>query len=442
MNKYESDALIFELKNKGFEATDNLEEADAYIINTCAVTNEAEKKSRQMIERARKFNANAKIFVMGCASQNRPAQFDGKGVEFIIGNANKKKILEKVEADFANCNEVSLKNNFKHECENSAKQLLQNSSNNSVQTSQSKSFMLYQLPNEYEDNLFSAQCNQRAFIKIQDGCNNFCTYCIIPYLRGRSRSRNVESILSEVEKLPENVKEIVLVGIDVSDFQINGKRGLGILLKKLDGFGKRLRLSSMEDNLVDEEFLQQLASLKNFCPHFHLSLQSGCDSVLKKMNRHYTTAQFEESVKLIRKYFPLAGITTDIIVGFPTETEEDFAATLAFVEKVKFSQLHIFPYSKRDGTAAAKLYKDLPSEVKHSRAKRLTELGKQLQQEFFAQNTTGKVLIEEKVGKFCVGYTENYIRCFINANLQVGEVVKVNLTKPFKNGMLGEQMNI
>lgn len=397
VNKYESDALIFELKNRGFDATDKLEEADAYIINTCAVTNEAEKKSRQMIERARKFNPNAHIYVMGCASQNRPAQFDKKGVQFLIGTANKKKILDELEKVGQN---------------------------------------IYALPEKYEDDLFSAQTLTRAFIKIQDGCNHFCTYCIIPYLRGRSRSRSVQSIESEVEKLPSSVKEIVLVGIDVSDFLIGGKKGLGTLLEKLDRFGKRLRLSSMEDNLIDEDFLDKLSKLKNFCPHFHLSLQSGSDSVLKKMNRHYTTEEFENSVNLIRKHFPLAGITTDIIVGFPTETEEEFLQTMKFVEKVKFSQLHIFPYSKREGTVAAKLYKDLPGQVKADRMKRLSELGKRLKNEFILKNKTAKVLIEEKNGEYFEGYSENYIKCYIKGDFAVGDVVSVELVKPFKHGAL------
>lgn len=397
VNKYESDALIFELKNRGFDATDKLEEADAYIINTCAVTNEAEKKSRQMIERARKFNPNAHIYVMGCASQNRPAQFDKKGVQFLIGTANKKKILNELEKVGQN---------------------------------------IYALPEKYEDDLFSAQILTRAFIKIQDGCNHFCTYCIIPYLRGRSRSRSVESIESEVEKLPSSVKEIVLVGIDVSDFLIGGKKGLGTLLEKLDRFGKRLRLSSMEDNLIDEDFLDKLSKLKNFCPHFHLSLQSGSDSVLKKMNRHYTTEEFENSVNLIRKHFPLAGITTDIIVGFPTETEEEFLQTMKFVEKVKFSQLHIFPYSKREGTVAAKLYKDLPGQVKADRMKRLSELGKRLKNEFILKNKTAKVLIEEKNGEYFEGYSENYIKCYIKGEFAVGDVVSVEFVKPFKHGAL------
>lgn len=397
VNKYESDALIFELKSRGIDATDNLEEADAYIINTCAVTNEAERKSRQMIERARKFNPNAEIYVTGCASQNRPVQFEDRNVKMIIGTAGKKKIVDE------------LSHSGTH---------------------------LFELPTAYEDDLFSAQSLTRAFIKIQDGCDHFCSYCIIPYLRGRSRSRSLESIVSEVEKLPDDVKEVVLVGIDVSDFKIDGKKGLGKLLQTLDKYGKRLRLSSMEDSLIDEEFLKVLSTLKNFCPHFHLSLQSGCDNVLKKMNRHYTTDEFANSVALIRKYFPLAGITTDIIVGFPTETEEDFEETLKFVESVKFSQLHIFPYSKRDGTAASKLYKDLSGKVKNERVKRLEELGDRLKTEFLRENKTGKVLIEAKNGDYFDGYTENYIKCYVSGDLKVGEIVDVQIEKSFKDGVL------
>ena len=399
VNKYESDALIFELRKRGFDATDKLEWADAYIINTCAVTNEAERKSRQMLERARKFNPSAKIYVMGCASQDDHAQFEKKGAKFVIGTASKAKLLDNLDND---------------------------------------GWKIFDQPKEYEDNLFSAQTLTRAFIKIQDGCNRFCTYCLIPYLRGRSRSRDEESILEEVKKLPNEVKEVVLVGIDVSDFQIDEKKGLGKLLQDLDRFGKRLRLSSMEDNLVDEEFLKTLVSVKNFCPHFHLSLQSGCDSVLKKMNRHYTTAQFAKSVKLIRKFFPHAGITTDVIVGFPTETEEDFEETLKFVQQVKFSQLHIFPYSQRNGTVATKLYTDLSGKNKNERVKRLEEVGKKLKKDFIMQNKMGNVLIEEKNGEFFEGYTENYIKCYVKGDLKVGGIVKVKIVKPFKDGALAE----
>jgi len=397
VNKYESDSIIFELNKRGHEASDKMEWADVYIINTCAVTNEAEKKSRQMIERARKFNPNAKIAVMGCASQNRPEQFADRNVDIVIGTANKMKIVDMLDE---------------------------------------KKTEQFVLPTEYEDDMYSQQTLTRAFLKIQDGCNNFCTYCIIPYLRGRSRSRELSSIVAEVEKLPDEVKEVVLVGIDVADFKVGEEKALGVLLKRLDVFGKRLRLSSMEDNLVDENFMQELSAVKNFCPHFHLSLQTGCDEVLKKMNRKYTTEEFEQSVNLIRKYFPLAGITTDVIVGFPTETEENFEDTMKFIEKIKFSQLHIFPYSKREGTAAAKLYKDLPGSVKSERVKRLEKLGQKLKNDFIKQNKFGRVLIEEKNGEFCEGYTENYIKCYIKGDFAVGEIVDVKIVEPFKDGAL------
>ncbi len=390
VNKYESDALIFKLRELGYEAVDTLENADAYIINTCAVTNEAERKSRQMIERCRKFNENAKIYVLGCASQNRPMQFEDKGVTFIQGVANKLKIIE-------------------HLSENGED--------------------IYDLPLKYEDDMFSAQTLTRAFIKIQDGCDNFCTYCIIPYLRGRSRSRSMESVIGEVEKLPKDVKEIVLVGIDVSSYSADGNTLID-LLERLDKYNFRLRLSSMEDNLVSEDFVKRLSNLKNFCPHFHLSLQSGCDEVLKKMNRKYTTADFKRTVELIRRYFPLAGITTDVIVGFPTETEENFRETVKFIEEIEFSDLHIFPYSNRTGTVASKLYKDLPKSVKTKREKVLEEIKKRDKLKFVEKNDTATILLEEEKDGVFYGYSKNYIKCKIKGDFKIGDVIRAKIVKP------------
>ena len=400
VNKYESDALIFKLKEMGFEATDKLEYADYYVINTCAVTNEAERKSRQMVERCRKFNENAKIFIMGCASQNRPLQF-GEKANFVQGVANKLEIIKHFE-------ELGSK--------------------------------IYDLPTVYEDDLYSAQTLTRAFIKIQDGCNNFCTYCIIPYLRGRSRSRSIESVAKEVEKLPNDVKEIVLVGIDVSDYQQDGKRALIDLLERLDTFNKRIRLSSMEDNLIDEDFVKRLSKLKNFCPHFHLSLQSGSDEVLKKMNRKYTTNDFMNSVKLIRKYFKNAGITTDVIAGFPTETEEDFKKSCEFIEKVEFSDLHIFPYSKREGTVASKIYKDLPKSIKNERVKVLEEIKKKDKLKFILQNDLVEILVEEEKDGVFYGYSKNYIKCKLLGNFQVGDIVKAKIIEPSLDATLCEKI--
>lgn len=400
VNKYESDALIFKLKEMGLDATDKLEYADFYVINTCAVTNEAERKSRQMVERCHKFNNNAKIFIMGCASQNRPLQF-GEKVNFVQGVANKLEIISHFQ-------EIGNK--------------------------------IYNLPDVYEDDLYSAQTLTRAFIKIQDGCNNFCTYCIIPYLRGRSRSRSMESVISEVEKLPQDVKEIVLVGIDVSDYKQNGKRVLIDLLERLDCYGKRLRLSSMEDNLIDEDFVEKLSKLKNFCPHFHLSLQSGSDEVLKKMNRKYTTIDFMNSVNLIRKYFKNAGITTDVIAGFPTETEEDFEKSCEFIKKVNFSDLHIFPYSKREGTVASKIYKDLPKSIKNERVKVLEEIKKKDKLNFIKKNDIVEILIEEEKNGAFYGYSKNYIRCVLKGNFKVGEIVRAKIIEPGLESTLCEKI--
>ncbi len=406
VNKYESDALITKLNSLGFKTTDKLETADVYIINTCAVTQEAEKKSRQMIARCKKFNRSSKIFVCGCASQNNAKQFIEKDVEVVMGTSGKEKIID------------YLLNSLK------------------TQSSPQKVEDLQELPLQYQEEPFACQSRTRAYIKIQDGCNNFCSYCIIPYLRGRSRSRSLQSIVDEVKNLDDSIKEIVITGIDVTDYKIDGERGLLTLLKALDGFGKRLRLSSMEEGLIEENFIEGLSKLKNFCPHFHLSLQSGCNDVLKKMNRHYTKEEFASSVKLIRKYFPLAGITTDVIVGFPSESEENFNESFEFVKEMKFSQLHIFKYSQRDGTAAAKLYKDLNPEIKQERLEIFEELNQKLKSEFIALNHMGEVLVEELVQGEYAGYTRNYIRCYISSNENlVGKIINVKLESPYKEGV-------
>lgn len=420
VNKYESDALIYNLGLKGYETTEKLEPADVYVINTCAVTGEAEKKSRQMIARCKKFNPQAKFFVCGCASQKNSQQFIEKGVDYVCGAAGKIKISEYIDK-LASGDKRRLKNHVR----------------------------LAKLPKDYEDDLFAKQSRTRAYIKVQDGCNNFCSYCIIPYLRGRSRSRGIFSIINEAASLSDDIKEIVLTGINVTDYKIDGKPSLLTLLEELDTFGKRLRLSSMEESLVTEDFVQGLSKLNNFCPHFHLSLQSGSNSVLKRMNRHYTAEQFKASVELIRKYFPLAGITTDIIVGFPNESEEEFEETYNFAKEVAFSQLHIFQYSKREGTVAAKLYKDLPPQIKQSRFERLNELNEKLKLDFIKKNKQGEVLIEEKVDGFYTGYTKNYIRCYIedNSALQkygnlIDKIVSVKIKEPFKDGAKAKIIDI
>ncbi len=396
VNKYESDVLMKMLLKKGCEVTDQLEKADVYIINTCAVTNEAERKSRQMIARCKKFNADAKIYVCGCASEHNPNQFLKDAVA-IKGTSNKQELVD------LNLNGIKIDNQ----------------------------------PVEYLSHSYACQPRIRAYIKVQDGCNNFCSYCLIPYLRGRSRSRDLEDIVNEVKLLNDDVKEIVLTGINLSDYKIDGKKGLLRLLERLDIFGKRLRLSSMEECIIDEEFVKGLSKLKNFCPHFHLSLQSGSDSVLKRMNRHYTTKEFFDASQTIRKYFPNAGITTDVIVGFPEESEEEFSQTKKFVELMKFSGMHIFAYSKRDQTVASK-FVDLDGNTKRKRSLELQEIDKKLRDEFIKANKCVHVLIEEKKNKYCVGFSENYIKCYFDEDLEIGQIYSAVIEMPFQDGALAK----
>lgn len=398
VNKYESDSILEDLRKQGYEISDKLEKADVYVINTCAVTNEAEKKSRQLIARCKKFNPKAKIYVCGCASQKNFKQFEDKGVQLIKGVAGKSRIVSQ----------------------------LKNSGNN-----------IEGISDKYEEMSFSHQSRTRAYIKIQDGCNNFCTYCIIPYLRGRSRSRDLNQIIDEVKSLDENVKEVVVVGINVSDYKIDGKKALIEVLEKLDKFGKRIRLGSLEDCIIDEEFLIRLSKLKNFCPHFHMSLQSGSSSVLKRMNRHYSAEEFYKSIQLIRKYFKNAGITTDVIVGFPDESEEEFNETVEFVKKVGFASLHIFQYSHRSGTVASKMMTDLNPEIKKKRAIILEEVNKELKHTFIAKNDTLNILIEEKEGEYYIGHSKNFIKCYVNdKNLKIGDILDVKIFKPYLDGVI------
>lgn len=400
VNKYESDSIARTLTERGVEVSSKLEEADFYIINTCAVTSEAEKKSRQAVARCKKFNPMAKVFVVGCASEKNAKQFVEKGVTFVRGTEKKQKILDYLDSVGQDVEELST---------------------------------------NYAEMDFALPSRIRTYIKIQDGCNNFCSYCIIPYLRGRSRSRDFDKIIEEATSLKDTVKEIVLTGINVADFKVNGQKALLPLLQELDKLGKRVRLSSMEDCLVTEEFVEGLSHLKNFCPHFHLSLQSGCDQTLKRMNRKYTTTEFANSVNLIRKYFPFAGITTDVIVGFCDESEEEFVQTKQFVQDIRFSELHIFSFSPREGTVAAKLYKDLPSEIKKERAKALEQIAKGLKEEFIQKNSgqLEEILFEEKEGEYFVGYSKNYIKCYAKSEKDLANLVlKGKIVEPFKDGAM------
>ena len=397
VNSYESASLMRGLSEMGYEVSEELEYADLYIINTCAVTKEAEKKSRQAVARVRKFNENAKIIITGCASENSPESFiDKKGVTLVTGTEYKDKILSSLDKTGIEIDNHTL---------------------------------------DYKESLIPKTSKTRAYIKIQDGCNNFCSYCIIPYLRGRSRSRSPISVKREIEVLKP--LEAVLTAINLTAYKYENQT-LTDLIKSLGDLNVRIRLGSLEENIITDEFLTALTNLKDFAPHFHLSLQSGCTDTLKAMNRRYTAEEFLSSIELIRKYFPNAGITTDIIVGFPTETEENFIDTLKFVEKARFSDVHCFPYSAREGTKSYKLT-DLSSDVKKSRLDKLIELKNKYKEKFILNNVnkTLEFITEEYDGEYTLGYTENYIKVYLKGEIEEGKY-KVKIIKPFNDGAIVE----
>lgn len=398
VNECESDSLIAGLIDRGYEVSDKLIPADIYIVNTCAVTAEAEKKSRQTASRIKKLNPNAKIIFTGCATQKNPDAFTDKSDTYLVtGVFSKNKILDLLD-------EVG--NHIQPPC------------------------------TEFEELNVVKSLRTRAYVKVQDGCNNFCSYCIIPYLRGRIRSRHPQSVLNELNQIKP--KEAVINGINLSAYEYNGE-GLTGLIKRLKEVDCRIRLGSLEIGVIDEEFLTALKELKNFAPHFHLSLQSGSDRVLKKMNRHYTAEEFLSKVELIRKYFPTAGITTDIIVGFPTETEEDFLDTIRLVDKVKFSDIHPFPFSPRSGTVAYKMT-DLPKEVKKDRQDRLIAKKSECKLNFAnaMRGSTVDFLFEEFKEGYYQGYSENYLRVYLKDFSATHDIVKVEILQPFKEGVLAK----
>ena len=402
VNGVESGSLIAGLRERGWEVSDELVFADLYILNTCAVTGEAEKKSRQAIARVRAVNPHAAIVVCGCAAEKAPEAFSAReGVFLVTGARQKSKILELLDT---------------------------------VSADAAGQIQIDDTDNAYDDMLPPVSLKTRAFIKIQDGCNNFCSYCIIPYLRGRSRSRTIESAASEI--LSSTAEEAVITGIDISSYR-DGEAGLAELLEAVKDAKCRIRLGSLEVGVINERLLESAQRVRDFAPQFHLSLQSGADAVLRKMNRHYTREEYLAKVALIRRYFPSAAITTDIIVGFPTETEADFADTLDLARRAGFSHIHCFPYSRRTGTNAAKL-KDLAPQVKKERLHRLMVLAEELRTEYerkFIGKTLELVPEEQKDG-YTVGYSENYIRLYVK-----GEVLSRQRVRPvgeFCDGLLAE----
>ena len=400
VNECESRSLVTALRGLGNEVTEALTDADAYIINTCSVTCEADRKSRQTVGKALKKNPDAKIFVCGCSSQRDPSVYAKyPNVVFVSGNGRKNDVLKYIMSDIVSQNRV-----FEGE-----------------------------VPTCFEEMAFPAHEKTRDFIKVQDGCNNFCSYCIIPYVRGRARSRPLGSVVSEAEEAAKHTQEIVLTGIDVSSYGKDIGSSLRDLILALSDLPVRKRMSSFECTVVDEPLLDALASA-GFCDHFHLSLQSGCDNVLRAMNRHYTTERYSRIVGLIRRYFPNAGITTDIIAGFPTETENDFAATCDFVRAVGFSDMHVFPYSERRGTRAAGL-PQLPMSVRRARAHELGVIKTELKRAFLEKQIgrTLNVYFEEMADGQASGYAENYVRVYSDAI--PGEIKSIAVSEVYKEGV-------
>lgn len=396
VNECESDAIASGLIERGYEVTDKLVPADLYIVNTCAVTKEAEKKSRQMQARIKRLNPAAKVIFTGCACQKDANSFVKKNSENLVtGVFNKNAILSLLDKSGA---------------------------------------MVSDDIKEYEELPAITTFKSRAFIKVEDGCDYFCSYCVIPYLRGRARSRNPQNVVAEIEKT--NPLETVLTGINLSAYNYNGT-GLTGLIRALKPLKTRIRLSSLEVNVITEEFLTELKGLYDFAPHFHLSLQSGSNAVLKKMNRRYTAEEYIKKCDLIREYFPAAAITTDIIAGFPTETEENFNETLALIGRVKFADIHAFTFSKREGTAAYKM-PDLPPEVKKERTDALLEKKSECKRRFaeFMEGKKEEILCETYKDGYTEGYSKNYLRLYIKG--KADGIKKVLIGKPYLDGAFAE----
>ena len=405
VNDVESGSIIRGLEGLGYEVSRELVEADLYVINTCAVTAEAERKSRQTVGKAIKCNPTAKIIVCGCASEKSPTAFLEKGhtVYAVTGAQRKNKVLEIV-AD-------GLEKEAQGICLEAEK--------------------------TYEEMPLPECLKTRNFVKIQDGCNRFCSYCVIPYLRGRSRSRLLESAAEEI--LQSTAQETVVTGIDVSEYKDEQGRDLADLMLAVKDADTRIRLGSLEVSLITPKFLSALKEVKRFAPQFHLSLQSGSDQVLKSMNRHYTREEYLEKCRMIYEAFPNAAITTDIIVGFPTETEEDFEDSLRIVEEAGFAQIHAFPYSPREGTNAYKRYKELPFAVKKERVERLLVKGaeekKKYMERFIGQAV--ELVPENCFDGYTEGYSENYLRVYILGDIGK-EPTQVCVESLFQDGVMAK----
>lgn len=409
VNQYETDAMRGSFEAEGYEVKEFSQEASVYVINTCTVTNMADRKSRQMMHRAKKKNPDGIIVAVGCYVQAAKEQLEEDTlIDLVIGNNMKSQVVQIVEQYIQDNRHTEDRDAYVADIAHS---------------------------HEYETmHIETVSEHTRAYIKIQDGCNQFCSYCIIPYARGRVRSRKMEDILQEVRNLTANgYKEIVLTGIHISSYGLDFEHtadeqedygpfkncALIDLIEALSGIEglERIRLGSLEPRIITENFVRRLCKVPQICPHFHLSLQSGCDETLKRMNRHYTTALYLEKCGILRQYFDRPALTTDVIVGFPGETEEEFAQTERFLETVHFSDMHIFKYSKRRGTKAADMPNQIDPQIQSVRSEKLIALGERMKDDFLeaCKDQEQIVLIEEEteIGgtKYMTGHSKNYIRC-------------------------------
>lgn len=388
VNAYETEAMQQLLEENGYEIVPFKEGADVYIINTCTVTNMADRKSRQMLHRAKKMNPDAIVVAAGCYVQAKEASGEiDESIDIVIGNNKKKDLIQILDGFYEK------------------------------KQGQNKAVIDINHTHEYEEmHLNKTAEHTRAYIKVQDGCNQFCTYCIIPFARGRVRSRAKEDVVREVTELAANgYQEVVLTGIHLSSYGVDLENenllSLILAVNEIEGI-KRIRLGSLEPRIITEDFVKTISGLEKMCPHFHLSLQSGCDETLRRMNRRYTSEEYYEKCMLLRKYFAHPALTTDVIVGFPGETEEEFEKSKAFIDKVDFYETHIFKYSKREGTKAAVMDNQIPEQIKTARSNELLELGQKKRIKYEEQfvGTTVEVLMEEQIKidgeNYQVGHTK------------------------------------
>lgn len=406
VNTYESNAMLKIFNEAGYQEVDFKQVADVYVINTCTVTNTGDSKSRQMIRKAIRKNPKATICVVGCYSQTAPEEIEKiEGVGIVLGTQYRSDIVKYVDEHLETGEMVIKVDNVMN-------------------------------LRKFEDLNIDRFKNTRAFLKIQDGCNNFCTYCIIPYARGRVRSRQKESVLNQAQRLVDNgYVEIVLTGIhtagygeDLDDYSFYE---LLVDLVKIKGL-KRLRISSIETSQISDEIIDLIGSNEIIVDHLHVPLQAGSDATLKRMNRKYTTAEYLEKINKIRSYLPNIAFTTDVIVGFPGETDEEFEETYNFIKQVNYSELHVFPYSPRKNTPAAKMKDQVNDQIKHERANRLLQLSKELNHEFALKQIgkTLKVLFEKRDGEYLIGHAGDYLKVKVKtADNLIGEIVTIKIDK-------------